>query len=55
MKYEGPPPVPFETWDRLPLVEVSNEVIWTNPEIRTPFNMKEGASTKLGIFVSNEK
>lgn len=55
MGREGPPPVPFETWDRLPLAEVLNEVIWTNPEIRAPFDMKEGAPTKLGIFVSNEK
>ncbi|GEM_PF-2126747 len=53
MKSEGPPPTQVDAKDRLPVAEVSNEVIWINPEIRAPFDMKEGESTKLGVFVSN--
>ena len=55
---EGPPPLPPETLresqDRLSTVEVSNEVVWVNPEIKAPFDMKEGEPTKLGVFISNE-
>jgi len=58
---KGSPPLPEfahketkELRDRLPVVEVSNEVIWVNPEIQAPFDMKEGESTKLGVFISNE-
>lgn len=61
---EGPPPLPtevepiqpkkIESRDRLPIVEVSNEVFWVNQEVKAPFDMKEGEPTKLGVFISNE-
>lgn len=44
-----------EPKETLPAIEVDNEVEWVNPEFeKMPFNLKEGESTKLGIFLTPE-
>lgn len=41
--------------ERVPAVEVANEVGWVNPHIQAPFDIKEGEPTKLGLFVTTHK
>lgn len=47
-----------EPKETLPTVEVDNEVLWVNKDFEDPekggmpFNLKEGESTKLGVFLT---
>ena len=36
---------------KLPAIEVDNEVSWVNQGVDTPFNLKLGESSKLGLFL----
>ncbi|MCE9548996.1 hypothetical protein K8Q98_01205 [Candidatus Nomurabacteria bacterium] len=40
------------TRETLPSVEVKNKVIWVNPSLDAPFNLKVGEPTRLGTFLS---
>ncbi|MBI2054779.1 MAG: hypothetical protein HYT39_01625 [Candidatus Sungbacteria bacterium] len=41
--------------ERIPAVEVKNEVAWVNPHIHAPFDVEEGKPTKLGIFATTHE
>jgi len=43
-----------DTRETLPAVEVKNEVVWVNPDLDLPFDLKVGEPTKLGVFLSDE-
>lgn len=38
--------------ETLPAMEVENEVFWVNPNLETPFNLKVGDRTGLGLFLT---
>src|SRR3989338_2426942 len=38
--------------EMLPAVEVKNHVVWVNPDLDLPFDLKVGEPTKLGVFLS---
>lgn len=40
--------------ETLTALEVKNKVVWVNPDLDTPFNLKVGESTELGVFVSTQ-
>lgn len=44
-----------ENREILPAVEVKNEVVWVNPKIEVPFDIREGESTRLGMFLAPNK
>lgn len=59
---EGPPPLPVDTEvksnsrEKLPVAEVSNEVVWVNNAFpNAPFNLREGESTSLGVFLTSSE
>jgi hypothetical protein len=39
----------------LSAVEVKNHVVYVNPDIDSPFDLQQGKSTRLGIFLSSEQ
>ncbi|MDO8536658.1 MAG: hypothetical protein Q7R94_00215 [bacterium] len=41
--------------ETLPAIEVKNHVLWVNPDFpELPFNIEEGESTKLGMFLTRK-
>lgn len=39
--------------ETFPAIPVANEVLWVNPKIELPFDLQEGQSCDLGIFLAN--
>jgi len=48
-------PEVYKDREKLPAVEVENQVIWTNPNFsKMPFDFKVGEQSKLGVFYSTD-
>lgn len=43
-----------EVGEKLPAVEVKNEVVWVNHNVEMPFNFEEEKSSKIGVFLTPE-
>lgn len=41
-----------EGYEELPAVHVKNEVVWVNPDLKLPFDLKVGEDTNLGVFLT---
>ena len=40
--------------EKLPAVEVKNEVVWVNNDVEMPFNFEEDKPSKIGVFLTPE-
>ena len=44
----------METGEKLPAVEIKNEVVWINDDVEMPFNFEEDKPSKIGVFLTPE-
>lgn len=44
----------IEVGEKLPAIEVKNEVVWVNNDVEAPFNFEENKSSKIGVFLTPE-
>lgn len=42
----------IEVGEKLPAIEVKNEVVWVNDDVEMPFKFEEGKPTKIGVFLT---